>query len=160
MDERARPRAVDFIAGLEGPLAELGLEIKKTKDQETGVNYYVLVRLMSDCCGCMDDTDTRNIDQHISRRSVKARDRIQPDRNRSPSSYRELGLQEGAVLLAEHDPQIEQIMTAPDLTYCISLKDALRCVKVGNREAGQRIIRSFVAKGERYRSSRTEMLPT
>lgn len=47
-------------------------------------------------------------------------------------------------------PQVEHIMTAPKMSYCISMKDALRCSSTGTRAAGQNVIRSLVAKGMHY----------
>lgn len=39
-------------------------------------------------------------------------------------------------------------MTAPEMSYCISMKDAVRCYKGEKRADGQRVIKSLLAKGE------------
>lgn len=44
--------------------------------------------------------------------------------------------------------QIDAIMTARHMAYCITMKDAQRCYKGEKRADGQRVIKSLLAKGE------------
>lgn len=49
-------------------------------------------------------------------------------------------------------------MEAPDMAYCVTMKDALRCVKSPmTRSAGQGLVKSLIAKGEL--STRSALAP-
>ncbi|ORY74283.1 hypothetical protein BCR35DRAFT_306732 [Leucosporidium creatinivorum] len=99
-----------FIAELEEPLSVIHLDIKTTRDQETGEAYVSLINTVSD-------------------------------------SVAKLATDYTAVEIAHFRAIIESIMTAPQMAYSISMKDAVRCYKGEKRADGQRVIKSLLAKG-------------
>ncbi|SGZ17900.1 BQ5605_C020g09151 [Microbotryum silenes-dioicae] len=98
-----------FISTLEDGLSFLGLDIKRTRDQESGLSYTVLINTAEDAASKMA-TD------------------FKPEE------------------IAFFRAIVGEIMSTDDLSYSVTMKEALRCMK-GSRMIAQELVRSFIAKG-------------
>ncbi|KDE03438.1 hypothetical protein MVLG_06099 [Microbotryum lychnidis-dioicae p1A1 Lamole] len=98
-----------FISTLEDGLSLLGLDIKRTRDQESGLSYTVLINTAEDAASKMA-TD------------------FKPEE------------------IAFFRAIVGEIMSTDDLSYSVTMKEALRCMK-GSRMIAQELVRSFIAKG-------------
>ncbi|SCZ93113.1 BZ3500_MvSof-1268-A1-R1_Chr6-2g08469 [Microbotryum saponariae] len=98
-----------FISTLEDGLTLLGLDIKRIRDQESGLSYIVLINTAEDAASKMA-TD------------------FKPEE------------------IAFFRAIVGEIMSTDDLSYSVTMKEALRCMK-GSRMIAQELVRSFIAKG-------------
>ncbi|SCV67833.1 BQ2448_5444 [Microbotryum intermedium] len=118
-----------FISTLEDGLALLGLDIKRSRDQESGLSYIVLVRS----------------------RDHKQDSEINTAEDAAAKTATDFKPEEIAFFRAI----VGEIMSTDDLSYSVPMKEALRCTK-GSRTIAQELVRSFIAKGwlQLHRSQR------